>query len=226
MLTRFDELARQQNLQFGSTLIQQLGGGFAEGPTPSSARARAMAEAMIRWLDEHEVPEVRPEDGWGHWMLNLTGDEILPTPTDRFAEILVGVDTMVVADEGFGRYLAQVTPLARDRAQAVSNAVRIMTMAASKGLTVEATIIAAAEEGITPILKPGTDVNEECRLLYVAMTRAKRYLYCTWARQRMGPTARAGRARVGDRRNFSSFFEAGPIHSQDGNIYIQRRWPR
>ncbi len=60
------------------------------------------------------------------------------------------------------------------------------------------------------------DLGEERRLLYVAMTRAKEFLFGTWAGQRRGPTARAGRPRVRGRRQHAHFFQGGPVRSQDG----------
>ena len=96
-----------------------------------------------------------------------------------------------------------------------------MTMVGSKGLTVRATIIAGVEDSIVPM--PNADVAEERRLLYVAMTRAKEFLFCTWAGQRGGPTARVGRARVRVRRQHSHFFLGGPVHSQDGVTYLEQR---
>ena len=112
-------------------------------------------------------------------------------------------------------------PLGKDRAYAESQGVRIMTMNSAKGLTVRATIIVAVEDGIVP--RPNGDLQEERRLLYVAMTRAKEYLFATWALRRRGPTARAGAAQVGDRRRYSNFFNDGPVQSQYGVAYMRGR---
>ena len=54
-----------------------------------------------------------------------------------------------------------------------------MTMGASKGLTVRATIVAGAEEGIMP--RAEAELSEERRLLYVAMTRPRHHLFVTWS---------------------------------------------
>ena len=78
--------------------------------------------------------------------------------------------------------------------RAKSEGVRIMTMQSAKGLTARAAIIAAVGEGIIP--RPDSDLSEERRLQYVAVTRPKEFLFCTWARQPRGPTARAGQPRV------------------------------
>ena len=54
--------------------------------------------------------------------------------------------------------------------------VTLMTIHASKGLEFDTICIVGFEEGMIPYFIPGTsfDVDEEKRLLYVAMTRAKR----------------------------------------------------
>jgi len=94
-------------------------------------------------------------------------------------------------------------------------------MIGSKGLTVRATILAGLDDGIVP--RPDADLNEERRLLYVAMTRAKEFLFGTWAGRRVGPTARAGGQTARDLRHHSHFFDGGPVRSQDGATYIRRR---
>jgi DNA helicase-2/ATP-dependent DNA helicase PcrA len=63
-----------------------------------------------------------------------------------------------------------------------------MTLHAAKGLEFPVVFIAGCEDGLIPFKRPpereGTDVDEERRLFYVAMTRAKERLYLTWARRR------------------------------------------
>ena len=54
-----------------------------------------------------------------------------------------------------------------------SGGVRLMTFHAAKGLEFPVVFIAGAEEGISPLDRENTDVEEERRLFYVAMTRAK-----------------------------------------------------
>ncbi|MGD2035058.1 MAG: ATP-dependent helicase, partial [Bacteroidales bacterium] len=54
-----------------------------------------------------------------------------------------------------------------------SGGVRLMTFHAAKGLEFPVVFIAGAEEGITPLDRKDTDLEEERRLFYVAMTRAK-----------------------------------------------------
>ncbi len=66
--------------------------------------------------------------------------------------------------------------------------VTIMTMHASKGLEFQCVFVVGCEEGIIPysLFKQNkTNLEEERRLMYVAMTRAKKYLYLTHADKRM-----------------------------------------
>ncbi len=67
-----------------------------------------------------------------------------------------------------------------------TESVRIMTMHASKGLEFRCVIIPGVEQGIIPytIYKKDVDLQEERRLLYVAMTRAKDCLIMSYAKAR------------------------------------------
>lgn len=66
------------------------------------------------------------------------------------------------------------------------DSVTIATMHSSKGLEFQAVFIIDANEGITPHKKAvlSTDLEEERRLFYVAMTRAKELLYIFSTRER------------------------------------------
>lgn len=65
-------------------------------------------------------------------------------------------------------------------------AVSIMTIHASKGLEFECVFIPGCEKGLLPynLYKNEVDEDEEKRLLYVGMTRAKKLLYLTNAKSR------------------------------------------
>lgn len=73
-----------------------------------------------------------------------------------------------------------------DVARLKTDAVNLLTFHASKGLEFPVVFIAGAEEGITPVRRKDTDIEEERRLFYVALTRAKDNLFITNARQRKG----------------------------------------
>jgi DNA helicase-2/ATP-dependent DNA helicase PcrA len=217
------EKARVQRQPFGKVLLELSANDFAGGPRGSTGKANLMIRQALNWLNQRPVPEQR--DGrWGQWIIETAANGFSPTPTQALKELLLALDEQAEPEQGLGRYLGQIAPLGKDMALAHSAGVRIMTMNGAKGLTVRATIIAALEEGLVP--RPDCDLGEERRLLYVAMTRAKKFLFVTWARRRRGPTARAGAARVGAMRRHSHFLDGGPERSQDGPAYIDRRWSR
>lgn len=75
--------------------------------------------------------------------------------------------------------------LITDRDEEAGNAVSLMTVHAAKGLEFEQVHIVGLNEGVFPSLRAmeeaGRDgLEEERRLMYVAMTRAKKALYLSW----------------------------------------------
>ena len=73
-------------------------------------------------------------------------------------------------------------------AQAGQDAIQLMTVHASKGLEFDAVFIAGMEEGLFPhenALRDRDGIEEERRLLYVAITRARKRLYLSHAQSRM-----------------------------------------
>jgi len=216
------ERARAAHTQFGPALIAADGAGFPDAPK-SANKADSLIESVTAWLDAHPLPEEQPEEGWGHYIVANTGNGIVPAPPAEFIALLGALDELAETEQSFDRYLSQIAPLGKDRALAESPGVRIMTMGGAKGLTVRATIIAGLEDGIVP--RPDSDPSEERRLLYVGMTRAKEFLYCTWARRRTGPTARMGTPLIQTQRRHCRFLDGGPVASTDGPTYIAQRWP-
>lgn len=75
-----------------------------------------------------------------------------------------------------------------NQAQAGQAAVQLMTVHASKGLEFDAVFIVGLEEGLFPhdnALGDRDGLEEERRLMYVAMTRARKRLYLSYADSRM-----------------------------------------
>ncbi len=87
-----------------------------------------------------------------------------------------------------------------NQAQAGEDAVQLMTVHAAKGLEFDCVFITGLEEGLFPHENSLTEqggLEEERRLMYVAMTRARQRLYLTLAQSRMlhGQTRYALRSR-------------------------------
>jgi DNA helicase-2/ATP-dependent DNA helicase PcrA len=75
-----------------------------------------------------------------------------------------------------------------NQAQVGQDAVQLMTVHAAKGLEFDAVFIGGLEEGLFPhenSAKEETGVEEERRLMYVAITRARKRLYMTFSQTRM-----------------------------------------
>src|SRR5690606_866979 len=87
--------------------------------------------------------------------------------------------------------------------QAGQDAIQLMTVHAAKGLEFDTVFVTGLEEGLFPhensILEQG-GLEEERRLMYVAITRARKKLYVTLAQSRMlhGKTRYAMRSRFLD----------------------------
>ena len=65
-----------------------------------------------------------------------------------------------------------------------ADGVHLLTFHAAKGLEFPVVFIAGAEEGITPLSRQGTEIEEERRLFYVALTRAMDDVQITCTKQR------------------------------------------
>lgn len=214
--------ARANELTFGSALLDLHEKGYPEAPQRPARLGRALIDRFLSWSEEVEIPDERPEEGWGAWLLEIVRSHGDLAPTVEFQDLFAEVDGVTQEERLLDHYLGQLQPLGRDLALARSGGVRIMTIAGSKGLTVRATIVVGVEEAFVP--RPQSDTAEERRLLYVGMTRAREHLYCTFARRRHGPTARSGAPKVNERRQVSQFLRDGPIRPQDGDRYIGDRW--
>ena len=77
----------------------------------------------------------------------------------------------------------------QDQLEDAQNAVSLMTVHASKGLEFDVVFITGLEQGLFPSMRMGNeserDPEEERRLFYVALTRARERLYLVHARERM-----------------------------------------
>lgn len=82
--------------------------------------------------------------------------------------------------------------LQSDQDQIEEDSISVMSIHASKGLEFDNLFVIGLEEGFFPLLGDGTDLEEERRLGYVALTRAKKELTLSTSSSRFYKGKRAG----------------------------------
>ena len=101
-------------------------------------------------------------------------------------EMRCGEEAIEPTPEGFLEEIALITDV--DKYDESQDAVVLMTMHAAKGLEFPVVFLAGMEEGIFPSQQnfgEPSELSEERRLAYVAITRAKEKLYITHSNERM-----------------------------------------
>ncbi|MCL6523501.1 MAG: exodeoxyribonuclease V subunit gamma [Thermoflavifilum sp.] len=93
-----------------------------------------------------------------------------------------------LTDKSLGAYLQQISLLTdADKDTAESDTVKLMTIHAAKGLEFPCVFVVGLEEGLFPSamsINTREELEEERRLFYVAITRAKERLWLTYAANR------------------------------------------
>ena len=116
------------------------------------------------------------QDGEDRWANLLELREVV----DRYADL--------DPEDALDRLLEETALVAdQDAYAAGSDAVTLITMHAAKGLEFDVVFIAGMEEGVFPhsrALDDPRQMQEERRLAYVGLTRARHRLYLTHATQR------------------------------------------
>ena len=172
-----------------------------------SKKAREGAEAFIKLykdLNEFLCGAVEKQDGkkklsdfidrvineTGLLEYHKAGDEI--EGTQRAANLQELVNSAVPYDFSMEGLLTFLDSINLDRSlelqsdKKTEDAVTLITLHNTKGLEYNRVIITGLEEGIFPRMdKAGADLEEERRLFYVGITRARDELYVTSAAQRI-----------------------------------------
>lgn len=101
------------------------------------------------------------------------------------------------------------------------DSVTLMTVHSAKGLEYDTVFLTGLEEGIFPIIHQDEedDIEEERRLFYVAVTRAKRMLYITYANERM----RFGNHEVKSRSRFLREVPEECFESSDSETFANKK---
>jgi len=119
------------------------------------------------------------QEGFGRDAVALPVDELAPAPDAETGETL----------SPLAAFLTHAALESGDnQAQAGQDAVQLMTVHSSKGLEFDCVFITGMEEGLFPHENSMSDhdgLEEERRLMYVAITRARKRLYLSHSQTRM-----------------------------------------
>ncbi|WP_082858170.1 ATP-dependent helicase [Campylobacter iguaniorum] len=114
--------------------------------------------------------------------------EALPDGVERVANIdefygLIKDQILNTPDFDIDEFLNELA-LQSEQDRISDDAISIMSVHASKGLEFEHIFVIGLEEGFFPLIGDGSDIEEERRLAYVAITRAKTGLSLSFANSR------------------------------------------
>ncbi len=192
-LRRLEGAARAR----GTTLWDGLRSAEEAGVGPQHRRAIAefvgLVDYLAKYATDHAAREVlaRAIDATGYRrMLEAEGTDEAYGRIENLDELLavaeeVGVTTGEATLEAFLEHLALITDV--DTWQERMDRVTLMTLHSAKGLEFPVVVLAGLEEGLFPhvrSMEEDAGVEEERRLCYVGMTRAKHRLVLTYAHQR------------------------------------------
>jgi len=138
---------------------------------PVSAQLREMVKEIGYWrylLEEHKSDD--KVAGWKYRNI-----ELLIASIERWERDPDIFDTSLFA------YLARISLITRDDPEDTEGKVSLLTIHSAKGLEYEIVFLPGCEEGIMPharsVEEGDGDIEEERRLFYVALTRARKRLY-------------------------------------------------
>jgi len=180
------------------------------------------------------------QEGFGKDAVALPVDETAGAIAQGLPPAVAAVDVTPDAETGeivspLAAFLTHAALEAGDnQAQAGEDAVQLMTVHSAKGLEFDCVFITGLEEGLFPHENSMSDVDgleEERRLMYVAITRARKRLYLTFSQTRMlhGQTRYHVKSRFLDELPEGALKWLTPRHQGFGSGYArsyQEAWAR
>ena len=195
-MERLEWFAREQGIPLLAAMRQA---ETIEGITP---RARTTLRELVATLDRHAERARREEIAVSELVKALIRDTGYAADLEQEGTVeaqgrlenlqeLINVAAHYDREVGAGLvpFLEQIALMSdQDALGAGGDVVTIMTLHAAKGLEFPAVFLVGLEEGLFPHIRALTDdrqMDEERRLCYVGITRAREELYLTSARRRM-----------------------------------------
>ena len=190
-------------LQWTSTAIQPVLAQATAWTTEMPAALPTAAQAAYQdWWQWYSTLVAVLHDQGVPGVVQAVMDRFLPPTALDDAQRLQRATLLTLAQEtpqDLPAFLQQMTLSAyTDAGRLRGEGIHLLTFHAAKGLEFPIVFIVGAEEGITPLQRADSDLEEERRLLYVALTRAKKTVQLTWTRTR----TQYGQARTQQRSRF------------------------
>ncbi|HWR11445.1 MAG TPA: ATP-dependent helicase [Rectinemataceae bacterium] len=181
MHTALEIIERAQDPLSGVKTVREAMGFFAflagfretllSRKKPISACLREMVTQIGYW--HYLLEEYKTNDKTAAW--KYRNIELLAASIERWEK---DPDTL---DKGLFAYLARVALVTRDDPDDDDGKISLLTIHSAKGLEFDVVFVPGCEEGILPHARSledgGGDLEEERRLFYVALTRAKMRLF-------------------------------------------------
>ena len=156
---------------------------------------------------QEEGTDAKKKENWKETLLAQLHleEQILPTSAsyqkdmNDVKQMLDSLERMDIQNQGLGACLNQLalSGMQLDEQEAEqSDAVKLMTLHASKGLEFDYVFLIGVNYGLIPLLSGGMESEEEeRRLFFVGMTRAKEYLELSYYTSPDGPRVMPGPGR-------------------------------
>lgn len=193
-------LASEQNITFFEVLEKARAFGFKAGTLTAIEEFVTMIKYFQNMLTKNNAYDVAVQVG-KH--TNIVKELFNDKSTEGLAryeniqELLNSIKEWVespsneegeVGEKNLGTYLQQITLITdADQEDCENDAVKLMTVHAAKGLEFACVFVVGLEESLFPSgmsINTREELEEERRLFYVAVTRAKKHLWLTYANSR------------------------------------------
>ncbi len=193
-------LAGENNITFFEVLEKAKGFGFKAGTLTAIEEFVTMIKYFQNQLTKHNASDVAVQVG-KH--TNIVKELFNDKSTEGLAryenvqELLNSIkewtespsnDDGELGDKSLGSYLQQITLITdADNSSENEDTVKLMTVHAAKGLEFDCVFVVGLEETLFPSgmsINTREELEEERRLFYVAVTRAKKHLWLSYANSR------------------------------------------
>lgn len=210
----FERIVNTPRRGIGPKMIEKINACRPPGSGLFGAAERAVSEKLLSPKIHREltgllqllrdIESMRPEAAIRE-IIARTGYEAylggISRNEDEHTARMENIEQLIYAASGFETlldYLEEAALVREDRedAEASEKGVNLATIHASKGLEFHVVFVVGCDETLLPhwkSMESEADLQEERRLMYVAMTRAEKFLFLTTAGYRKGQYSPASR---------------------------------